>query len=402
MQNAVSNFEELKQKVLNQLREHHYKDSTITNYARIYNRIGNFMSSNGYEIYTKEVGDRFLELLEHKENCICPVRRLNDYISGIAYRCHYSTYQQTAALFDNVLNEYINHCRSKGNAVCTISIKEKVCACFLNTIYEMGCSNLALLDTRIVSKVLLTFTGKNKLDLIRNFLNYLYREDLITSDFSAIIPKLKRKVPVPTVYSIPEMIKIEFSINRETRKGIRDAAMIRLATRMGLRVGDIAKLKWDEIDFSSRMLTIIQDKTKQVLSLEIPDDVYEALYLNRNSSIDDPVQDEFVFHGLSAPYARVTSSIIRHAVDEYMEKARIDVGDRKHGPHAFRSSMATSMINTGTSYETVRKILGHSDPDVIKHYAKTDIERLRTCSIESPDPIGNFADFLSGEVRHLV
>lgn len=55
------------------------------------------------------------------------------------------------------------------------------------------------------------------------------------------------------------------------------------------------------------------------------------------------------------------------------------------------------MVNDGASYETVRKILGHSDPDVIKHYAKTDIENLRLCSIEPPAPSGVFEDYLSGK-----
>jgi hypothetical protein len=47
-------------------------------------------------------------------------------------------------------------------------------------------------------------------------------------------------------------------------------------------------------------------------------------------------------------------------------------------------------VNDGTPYEVVRRILGHSDPDVIKHYAKADIENLRMCSIDPPVPTGLF------------
>lgn len=77
--------------------------------------------------------------------------------------------------------------------------------------------------------------------------------------------------------------------------------------------------------------------------------------------------------------------------------AGINISGKKHGPHTFRSSLASSMINDGVSYETVRKILGHSDPDVIKHYAKTDVENLRFCSIEPPTASGIFSDYLSGK-----
>lgn len=398
MPNTVSSFEDLKQKVIEQLRKHHYKESTITNYSRIYNRIGRFMDHKGYEIYTEEVGVRFLDSLEHKDNCICPVRRLNDYISDMPYRCHYSQKHTTVPKpLDSILEDYINHCKSKGNAPNTISLKEIVCARFLNLLCDMGCSDLISLNATMVAKALLTFSNKDKYAIVRSFLNYLYKEGLLTSDLSMLVPRFKRRLPIPTVYSIPEMMKIESSIDLGTRKGIRDIAMLRLATRMGMRAGDIANLKWEEIDFSSRTITKVQDKTRQVLSLKLPDDVYDVLCLNRNAVMNDPIQDEYVFHSLSAPYEKVTSSIIRHAVNEYMEKANIDVNGRKHGPHAFRSSMATSMINSGAGYETVRKILGHSNPNVIKHYAKTDIERLRNCSINPPDPVGNFADFLSGK-----
>ena len=55
------------------------------------------------------------------------------------------------------------------------------------------------------------------------------------------------------------------------------------------------------------------------------------------------------------------------------------------------------------SYEVVRRILGHSNPDVIKHYAKADIENLRMCSIDPPIPTGIFRDYLSGRevVTHV-
>lgn len=103
------------------------------------------------------------------------------------------------------------------------------------------------------------------------------------------------------------------------------------------------------------------------------------------------------------PYGRITTSIIRHTVTNHMKSAGIDIPRRKHGPHAFRSSLASSMVNDDVSYATVRRILGHTDPNVIKHYAKTDIEHLRLCSIEPPSPKGIFKDYLSGrgKIRHV-
>jgi integrase len=216
-------------------------------------------------------------------------------------------------------------------------------------------------------------------------------------NYAEIIPSVKKKRPVPTVYSIEEIQQIENSIDASTDTGLRNLSIIRLATRMGLRSGDIANLKISEIDFTLAQLNIIQEKTGVPLELEIPLDVYEPLLAHIENQKKKNYSDEFVFHSMTAPYGKISTSIIRHLVNGCMEAAGIEINGRRHGPHSFRSSLASSMINDNASYETVRKILGHSDPDIIKHYAKVDIEQLRLCAIDPPKPTGLFDEYLSGK-----
>jgi hypothetical protein len=56
------------------------------------------------------------------------------------------------------------------------------------------------------------------------------------------------------------------------------------------------------------------------------------------------------------------------------------------------------MVNDSISYETVRKVLGHSSNNAIKHYARIDIEKLRLYSIPPAEPSGAFLRYLNGEV----
>lgn len=51
----------------------------------------------------------------------------------------------------------------------------------------------------------------------------------------------------------------------------------------------------------------------------------------------------------------------------------------------------------GTSYYVVRRILGHSASDVIKYYAKDDIDNLRLCSKKPLSPTERFRAYLSGK-----
>lgn len=166
---------------------------------------------------------------------------------------------------------------------------------------------------------------------------------------------------------------------------------------MGFRSGDIAKLKISEIDFISNTIKIIQEKTGVPLELEMPDEVSGSLYMHIENSKKHHYSDDYVFHSMTAPYIRLSTSIIRHVINDCMKRAKIDINGRKHGAHAFRSSLASSMVNDNASYEVVRKILGHADPNVIKRYAKTDIEKLRVCAIEPPKPSGLFLEYLSGK-----
>jgi site-specific recombinase XerD len=101
-----------------------------------------------------------------------------------------------------------------------------------------------------------------------------------------------------------------------------------------------------------------------------------------------------LFIRAQAPFEKISTSIIRHALTESFKAAGIDISNKKHGPHTLRSSMASSMINSNIPYNIVRKTLGHTDPQAIKHYAKVDIEKLRLHAIDVPAPSGVFAAVL--------
>lgn len=394
-------FYGLMEQVLIQLKDQGYMDSTITVYRRFYNRVSSYLNQMNTDIYTKAIGDNFLSTLNVSGTTFvsykCAIRRLNDYLDGLPYRCHHGNHCDCVVdIYAPILEEYLEYCKETNNKPATIHAKEKSCVIFLNYLESHGCSTLSELSPELVSQALLCFDNKDNYALIRLFLRYLFEEGHIKSDFSGIVPSYKRKKVLPTIYSPEEIRKVEYSIDTDSLTGKRNLAIIRLATRMGLRSGDIAKLKWSEIDFSTGYISIIQEKTSNPWMMQMPQEVYESLF-NYKSEDKTPRNDDYVFHSLSAPYGRITTSIIRHAVTNSFVAARIDISGKKHGPHTFRASLASSMVNEGTSYDTVRRILGHSDPDMIKHYARTDIENLRMCAIEPPLPTGLFSDYLTGK-----
>ncbi len=401
MNNNTIPFAELAKKVLNQLKSQKYMDSTLVIYRRIYNRIHAFLNEHGTDVYTHEFGKAFVESSNVCKSTLttyaCVVRRLDDYIDGKPYRCHHDSPKPTVPEeFSGILSEYLTECESNGNKPATIHAKERACSIFLNRIALECCYVFSEIDAGIVAQSLLGVSNKDDFARIRQFLRYLADVGIARIDFSGIVPRYKRTIPIPTVYTPEEIRMMEGSINTSTKSGKRNLAIIRLAARMGIRAGDIAKLKISELDFDNGYISIIQEKTEVPLSLQMPCEVYEALAAHLENDKYSP-EDGYVFHSMTAPYGRITTSIIRHAINECFEAAKVCTIGKKHGSHSLRSSLASSMVNDDVSYDVVRRILGHTDPDVIRHYAKADIENLRLCSIDPPEASGQFLEFLSGK-----
>lgn len=401
MQQKNIPFEQLEEAVLSQLKSQSYMDSTLRLYRIRFARIHEFLSEGGIRFYSPEAGQKFLASLYCQRSTmsgyVCAVRRLDDFLADRPYRCHHGGEAiRLPESYAEMLQEYLFECREAGNRPATLRAKETAASRFLQFLWENGCQELRSLDAALASRALLIFENRDDYARVRSFLSFLADRSTTETDLSGIVPRHRRKKVLPTVYTVEEIKKAEKAIDVSTETGRRDLAIVLLATRMGLRAGDIAKLRLDEIDLTTGYLHIIQEKTLVPLTLRMPEEVIEAIkaYLDNRPY---KAADGYVFHSLSAPYGKVTSSIIRHAVNNSLSAAGIDTSGRKHGPHAFRSSLASSMVNDGASYETVRRILGHTDPDVIKHYARTDIENLRLCAIDPPPPSGLFEECLFGK-----
>lgn len=399
MENNAMPFAELMNAVIDQLKNKKYMDSTLIIYRRIYNRIQKFLKERGTDVYTHDLGRAFIDSLNVCKSTlssyICAVRRLDDFIDGKQYRCHHDNQRLEVPLeFSDVLSEYLHECEQNGNKPTTVLSKERACVVFLKQVVINGCFDLSKLDAIIITYALLAFSNKDNYARVRQFLQYLFKKGITKVDFSGIVPHYKRKIPLPTVYTPEEIYRTETAIDTGTVIGKRNLAIIRLASRMGLRAGDITALKLSEIDFSRGYISITQEKTNVPLSLQMPCEVSEALTVHLENDIYS-LEDGYVFHSMTAPYGRITTSIIRHVLNECLHSADINIAGRKHGTHALRSSLASSMVNDGASYEVVRRILGHTDPDVIKRYAKADIENLRLCAIDPPPASGRFLEYLS-------
>lgn len=96
------------------------------------------------------------------------------------------------------------------------------------------------------------------------------------------------------------------------------------------------------------------------------------------------VKSENIFIKTRAPFNEF-SGRMNTITKKYMEMADIEnVYQRRPGFHAFRHSLASSMLKTETSILTIKGFLGHNDTNTTMGYMKIDLEQLRKCALEVP------------------
>ncbi|MEQ8156860.1 MAG: tyrosine-type recombinase/integrase [Clostridiaceae bacterium] len=403
-ENKKVSIEVLKNDLFQELENHSYSPGTMELYSGVLNRIQTYMVQNELTLYSPEVGKAFLE------NDICKksyekhtlrffktvIRRLDDcyfergFVLSIP-RKNLSVQES----FQGVLDSYYKHCINVGNSDTTLKMKERACHAFCTNINATGCQDFSSLDIHIVSKAVLMEKNLEYWPCIKDLLLYLALAEVTLSDFSTIVPKNRRGIKLPSIYNNKEIYSLEQAVNRTTAPGKRNYAMILLASRLGIRAGDIAGLHLADLDFQTKRIHFIQHKTGIPTDLIMLPEIKEALtdYI----TAERPESDlDLVFLSAFAPYWKISYSVVSYTVKKYMKLAGIDTAGKKHGPHSLRSSLATSMVNDGINYDSVRKILGHEGANAIKHYAKLDIERLRLCALDTSEATGYFKQFLEG------
>ena len=399
---------ELIQGLLDELRVKSYSDGTLMNYDHLLSMLASYMHVNVIEVYTSEIGKEFVtdyfskhELRSSRKKAILTiVNRFSDYCNNISYviqRKHEKL--PLTEEYDILLEAYLLFCKSNGNKAGTLETKKSCCSRFLVELLETGCYKISEWTSSCICKSCIVFKNKDAWAEIRLFLKFIHNSGRVAADYSTLVPHYKKPIIIPTVYSEEEIRRFEAAIDRGTAIGKRDYAMLLPATRLGLRSGDIVKMTIDELDFEQGTINITQEKTGQPLSLIMLPEIKTAIrdYIENarpNSATN------YLFLRKNAPFQQITTSTIRYAATKYFKAAGIKIAGKKHGPHSFRSSLTSSMINDGVPYEAVRGILGHEDPDAIKHYAKIDLKKLRECAIAVPEPTGAFKEFLEGGWRH--
>lgn len=115
--------------------------------------------------------------------------------------------------------------------------------------------------------------------MVKRFLHWLYENRLIQQNISIRIPSAKtvNQPNLPSVHSKEGISRLLACVNRGNATGKRDYLVLILTAYLGLRSSDICNLRFDNIDWKSNSINIVQLKTDHPLHLPLLPEVGNAI-----------------------------------------------------------------------------------------------------------------------------
>jgi site-specific recombinase XerD len=220
---------------------------------------------------------------------------------------------------------------------------------------------------------------------VRAFLRFLHATERISEDLSQSVmaPVIRRNARPPRALPWSDVRRILRAIDRSTRTGRRDYALLLLMATYGMGAGEAIRLKLDDIDWQHGTFRVTRPKTGVSMKLPLLSPVARALIAYLRRGRPQPTSSREVFVLAKAPYTALTSSsAVRHILLKHANTAGVSAPYL--GSHSLRHSHATRQVNQGAPPKVVSDILGHRCPESISAYARVALDRLRELALEVP------------------
>jgi len=253
----------------------------------------------------------------------------------------------------------------EGHALTPFQVTESHVLAYLKYLTDVGLS---------------AFSQARMLSGLKAFYRYLRFENLIQTDPTQHLegPRLGRKLP--DTLAVPEIDALLEAVDLSTPAGARDRAMLEVLYSSGLRVSELLGLRLTNCFFDIGFIRIVGKGGKMRL-VPIGQDAmhYTRLYVEHVRSqfdIQKAGEDVVFLNQRGKPLTRVF-------VFKMIRKLAADAGVQKTiGPHTFRHSFATHLIEGGADLRAVQQMLGHESITTTEIYTHLDRDYLRQMMID--------------------
>ena len=223
-------------------------------------------------------------------------------------------------------------------------------------------------------------TMGRKISSVRSYVTYLYDRGLIDTNPSVGVK------PRYTTRKNVEYLSIE-EVNRllaapdDSKKGIRDRAILELLYGTGIRVTELISMLVSEVNLTIGYVTCRGDYGRaRIIPLGRPCRNALSRYLDQSRQIllesacrsESPEDKEYLF--LNVHGEKLTRQGLWKIVSNYSEKAGLG---QRLTPQVLRNSFAVHMLQNGADVRTMQELMGFEDPATLQVYLNVTKNRIK-------------------------
>ena len=208
------------------------------------------------------------------------------------------------------------------------------------------------------------------LSAVRSLYRWMLREGLAVHNPATPVraPKSPRHLPATLdADSIAQLLEIPC----DTPLAIRDKAIMELFYSSGLRLSELASLRWEQLDLASGMVTVT-GKGNRTRMVPVGRMASKALLEWRKSSGEfASFEQPFVF--VSQRGTPIATRTIQARIRYWAKRQGIP---QNIYPHLLRHSFASHMLESSGDLRAVQELLGHADISTTQIYTHLDFQHL--------------------------
>ena len=219
---------------------------------------------------------------------------------------------------------------------------------------------------------------------LRSFFRFLILRGEPVGQLLSAVPAIRcaRLAGLPRGLSKEQLLRLVGSIDINKPIGLRTCAIIECLVGLGLRAGEVAALRLQDIDWRAGTLRVNTTKVRRSDVFPLAPRVGRALvaYLTRGRprTADGHV---FVRHYLPVG-APLNSSDVTSTVRRAFKRAGLLLPSM--GAHVLRHTTACRLVRAGVSIKEIADLMRHRDINTTRIYAKVDWPRLAEVALPWP------------------
>jgi integrase/recombinase XerD len=209
---------------------------------------------------------------------------------------------------------------------------------------------------------------------LRALLRFLHVAGIIETSLVGAVPTVSgwSGTWLPRSIDAASVKHLLASCDRRSAQGRRDYAALVVLSRLGLRIGEVAALRLDDIDWRRGEL-VVRGKAGRLEHLPLPADVGRAVadYLRGSRPASE---DRRLFLRLLAPHRGLSTGGLIAIVQSACRRA----GLVPIAAHRLRHTVASDLLRAGAGLPEIGRLLRHRSPASTAIYTSVDVEALRT------------------------